>query len=269
MSISPSDLARIRHLFAEEVRKGTASDGTGNEVTATPQVVRWSADGDVGWSEVAWSNLDESNADGAIANQIEFFCSRDQSFAWRVYDSDQPSDLGSRLERTGFTFDDESELMIAQVDDVPHDVNLPHGVTLTFENDFLGIDRLIEVHERVFGTDHSQLRRSLQRQFLSSPSMSELVVAMADGGPISSSRIEFLPDRQFASLWGGSTLPEWRGKGLFRAMVAHRARAAAQRGYSYLYVIASSESRPILERISFVSFGPVMTYMWQPSAPNR
>jgi GNAT superfamily N-acetyltransferase len=208
--------------------------------------------------------LDASDADEEIANQIDYFSSRGLSFVWRVYDTDLPSDLVSRLERAGFHLDSTSELMIAEVTDVVMDVDLPTDVYLSTENGQIAIDRLIEVHEKVFGIDHSQLRRSLLAQFSSSPELSELVVAMTHDGPIASSRVEFLPDREFASLWGGSTLPEWRGKGLFQAMVAHRAREAAKRGYTYIYVTASAESRPILERISFDSFGRVWTYRWQP-----
>lgn len=266
MTLSASDLDRVRRLFTEQVRKGTASDGTGSVVTATSHVVRWSAQGGGGWSEIAWSNLDEANADAAIAEQIHYFTSHGLPFAWRVYDSDQPKELGLHLERAGFVREYTSELLVAEVDDIPQEPTLPAGVTLAFDNDEVGIDRLIEVHETVFGTDHSQLRRSLLMQFENSPQLRELVVAVADGMPVSSSRIEFLPDRQFASLWGGSTLPEWRGNGLFRAMVSYRAGVAAQRGYPYLYVTASSESRPILERMSFGSLGSVVTYMWQPTA---
>jgi GNAT superfamily N-acetyltransferase len=263
MTPSADDLVRVRQLFTEQVRQGTASDGTGTVVAATPHVVRWSAIGDVGWSEVAWSNLDESNANAEIAAQIEYFSNRGQSFAWRVYDADRPTDLGSRLERAGLKREYRSELMVAAVADVPQGVSLPDGVTLAVDNDEIGIDRLIEVHESVFGSDHSGLRRSLRAQLVNAPQLRELVVVMANGEPISSSRIEFLPDRQFASLWGGSTLPEWRGKGLFRAMVAHRAGAAALRGYEYLYVTASSQSRPILERMGFSPLDAVFTYMWQ------
>jgi acetyltransferase (GNAT) family protein len=266
VTLSANELAHLRELFSEQVRQGTASDGAGSVIAATSRTVRWAADGDAGWSEIAWSDLDETIADAEIAQQIQFFSARGQSFAWRVYDSDQPSDLASHLERAGFVREYASELMVARVTDITQDAVLPTGVTLTIDNDERGIDRLIEVHEKVFGSDHSQLRRSLRMQLTNAPRARELVVAMANGEPISSSRIEFLPDRQFASLWGGSTLPEWRGKGLFRAMVAYRAGAAARRGYPYVYVTASSASRPILERMSFSSLGSVFTYIWQPSA---
>jgi hypothetical protein len=231
MTLSAPDLAVVRRLFEEQVRQGTSIDGTGSVVSAASHLVRWSAEGDGGWSEIAWSNLDETNADVdvEIARQIEYFSARGQSFAWRAYDSDRPSDLGSRLERAGFAHEYTSERLVAEVADIPRDAGLPAGVTLTFDNDERGIDRLIDVHEKVFGSDHSQLRRSLRTQFLQAPQVRELVVAVANGEPIASARIEFLPNRQFASLWGGSMLPEWRGKGLFRALVTHRAGTAAQR----------------------------------------
>ena len=268
MPVSPVPFGRVRELFDEQVRRGTARDGTGSEVTSTNEVVRWCADGYLGWSEIAWSNLDESNADVVIGQQVEFFAAKGLGFAWRVVDTDSPTDLGARLERAGFEFVGTSELMIARVTDVPLDVALPPGVTLSRESGPAAIDRLIEVHERVFGIDHSQLRRSLLLQLTSSPQLGELVVAMAEGVPVASSRVDFLPDREFAGLWGGSTLPEWRGKGLFRAMVAHRSREAAIRGYSYVYVIASSESQPIFTRLSFESYGSVRTYMWRPPATS-
>ena len=53
---------------------------------------------------------------------------------------------------------------------------------------------------RHLGTDHSRLRRSLLVQRSSSPQLSELVVAMDGDTPVSSGRVEFLPNREFASL---------------------------------------------------------------------
>lgn len=254
----------VRQRFEEQVRRGLASDGL-NLVTATNNVVRWTALGDVGWSEIAWSDLDEFTSHDVIEGEIGYFSSVGKGFVWRVYDADQPADLGARLEAAGFTRMSTSELMIAHVDDVPRNVELPSDVSLVSANDTIGIDRLIDVHESVFGVDHSQLRRSLQKQLSEVPHLSELVVAVADDRPVSSARVEFLPDREFASLWGGSTLLAWRSKGLFRAMVAYRADAAERRGYSYLYVTASSESRPIFDRLGFASFGSVVTFSWAPA----
>ena len=78
------------------------------------------------------------------------------------------------------------------------------------------------------------------------------MVALAGQTPIAAGRVEFHAGTDFASLWGGGTLPGWRGRGVFRALVAHRAALAAARGFRYLQVDASADSRPILERLGFV-----------------
>jgi GNAT superfamily N-acetyltransferase len=256
---------RIRNLFYEQVRRGTTSDGL-SIVAASPHFVRWTASGDVGWSEIAWSDLDETTADQVITEQIDHFATIDQDFVWRVYEDDLPTDLTTRLASAGFEHIGTSELMIARVADTATGVELPDGVTLVRANDSSGIRQLIEVHAEVFDVDQTQLGRTLLAQLSVAPLLNELVVAVASGTPVSSARVQFVPDCDFAGLWGGSTLPQWRGKGLFRAMVAYRARVAAERGYNFLYVIASSQSRPILEHLAFESFGSIATFRWQPAA---
>ena len=86
------------------------------------------------------------------------------------------------------------------------------------------------------------------------------VLAVADGVPVSAGRVEFPEDREFASIWGGGTLSAWRGRGVFRSLVAHRAALAAARGYRYLQVDASADSRPILERLGFVAVATTIPF---------
>jgi GNAT superfamily N-acetyltransferase len=71
------------------------------------------------------------------------------------------------------------------------------------------------------------------------------------------------PGSPFAGLWGGATLREWRGRGIYRALVAWRAQLAAARGVPYLQVDASSDSAPILRHLGF---HPLATtpYVWVP-----
>ena len=77
----------------------------------------------------------------------------------------------------------------------------------------------------------------------------------------SAARVEFHAGTDFASLWGGGTLPAWRRRGVFRAVVAHRARLAAARGFRYLQVDALPASRPILERLGFVELATTTPFM--------
>jgi GNAT superfamily N-acetyltransferase len=73
-----------------------------------------------------------------------------------------------------------------------------------------------------------------------------------------------VPGTRFAGLWGGGTVEAHRGRGIYRALVAQRARAAVDRGYRYLQVDASSQSRPILERLGFHPLSTTTPYVYVP-----
>lgn len=67
----------------------------------------------------------------------------------------------------------------------------------------------------------------------------------------------------FAGLWGGSTLPAWRGRGIYKALVATRAQVANASGVRYLQVDASADSDPILRRSGFRAI-TTTTFVWTP-----
>lgn len=120
------------------------------------------------------------------------------------------------------------------------------------------------VHERAFANDGARFRARLLAQFAEAPDTFTAVVAMAGDVPVSAARMDFHPGTEFASLWGGGTLPEWRGKGIYRALIAYRTRIAAERGYRYLQVDASDQSRPILRRLGFTPLTVTTPYIRQP-----
>lgn len=95
-----------------------------------------------------------------------------------------------------------------------------------------------------------------------------LAIVVAEAGPTvaCAAWIRFERDTEFATLWGGATLPEWRRRGIYRATVAYRARLAAGRGHRYLETDASDDSRPILERLGFTAVTTTTPYVWSPSA---
>lgn len=257
---------RVLASFDAEVRRNVWPDGSGALVEADRHVVRWVGADGRGWSGIAWSGLGEADADAVIAAQVQYFAARGEKFEWKLYDYDRPSDLARRLAEAGFAAEDQESLMVAEVSTVPAQVALPPGVRLLPVSDPVGVGLLIEVHERVFGTDHSRLRRSLLAQLRDCPEVTAMVVAMAGEQPVCSARIEFLPGTSFASLWGGGTLPSWRGRGIYRALIAYRAQLAAARGYRYLYVDASPDSQPILTRLGFSQLARTTPFIWDPGA---
>jgi hypothetical protein len=256
--------SRLRGLYDQQVRRNTIPDASGATADSGTTYVRWVANNGLGWSEVFWSSLNSTNVDEAIAEQIEFYRSRNLSFVWRVHDYDQPADLGARLENAGFSDSGTSEVMIAESSQLATEPDLPEGTELLQVIDDAGVGLLIDVHESVFGQSHDELRRSILRRLEVASQEMALLVVTAGGVAVSSSRIEFPPGIDFAALWGGSTVPKWRGKGLYRAQVFRRAQLALERGYRYLMVLASDNSRPILSELGFEIISRVTTYSWKP-----
>jgi len=81
--------------------------------------------------------------------------------------------------------------------------------------------------------------------------------------------VRFEQGTEFATLWGGGTLPAWRRRGIYRATVQHRANLAAARGFHFIEVDASDDSRPILERLGFVAVTTTTPFGWSPpSVPD-
>ena len=259
------DSAAVLAAFDAQIRRNTRPDGSGPLIEAGRDVVRWATADGRGWSGILWSDLGEADADRVIAEQLAYFRDRGEQFEWKLYDYDRPPDLASRLLAAGFAAEDEEALMVAEAAAVAAEVELPAGVRLLPVTDEAGAGLLIDVHERVFGTGHSQLRASLLAQLRDAPEVTAMVVAMAGDEPVCSARAEFLPGTDFASLLGGGTLPGWRGRGIYRALVAYRAQLAVARGYRYLQVDALPASRPILERLGFTCLAHTTPYVWDPA----
>jgi len=260
MTIPDSALA----AYDSQVRQRTQADEPGARAEADGTIVRWVAADDQGSSWITWSRLDAGNADAVIAAQVAYFRSRRQQVEWKLYDYDQPADLGSRLEAAGFVPDETEALMVAEAAAVPGEVPLPDGVTVRQVTCRAGLSQLLALHGRVFGRDQPRLRQSLEARLDDSPASVEMVIAFAGDEPVCAARIEYPPGTEFAGLWGGGTLPEWRGRGLYRATVACRARLALARGYRYLQVDALPTSAPILARLGFSELARTTPYIFDP-----
>jgi ribosomal protein S18 acetylase RimI-like enzyme len=261
------DAATVLREFDAQVRRGLHSDEFGVLGEWAGPVIRWTAASGEGWSGIAWSELDAGTADGVIADQVAFFRGRAERFEWKLYSYDQPPDLGERLLAAGFVREDAESLMVADAEQIAGhgdtSAALPEGVRLVRVTDEADLDLIIGLHDRVFGAD-PHLRAALIAQ-LRSPETAVMLLAMAGDEPVCSARVEFADGTDFAGLWGGGTLPQWRGRGIYRALVGYRARLAVARGYRYLQVDASAESRPILERLGFVCLAQTTPYVWSPS----
>lgn len=270
MTMDPDDLLKVRAEFDSVMRRDARPDTSDARVERAGAVVRQIVPGP-GGNMVLWSDLDEHTADAAIAEQVAFFTELadrgevpSAEFEWKLYGHDRPADLGDRLRAAGFVAEPAETLLVGRVEDLATlSVEPPEGITLRVVTDEVGVDLMMEAHRRAFGADRPRIKDLMLNLLRDEPDTIEAVVAMAGDTPVSAARMEMRPGSPFAGLWGGGTVPEWRGHGIYRLLVAHRARVAADRGIRYLQVDASQDSRPILERLGFDVLGVTVPWVWE------
>ena len=233
---------------------------------------------------VMWSEVTEATADDAIAAAVETFAATGsgKDWEWKYYAYDQPPDLPARLVAAGFERDDDEALVIGQVEVVCRRLAAasdPDGITIrAIRTDPAGSAAdwrgMADLDLAVWGEDGTERAEALAQALAADPEGMAVWVAVdeaalavttvpttdpasadsderptSDGLVVCAARVNFHHGTDFASLWGGSTLADYRGRGIYQAIVSRRADQAAERGYSYLQVDASPDSRPILERL--------------------
>ncbi|MFD6948757.1 acetyltransferase [Nocardiopsis sp. TSRI0078] len=201
--------------------------------------------------------------DRLIARQRDRFAARGEAVEWKTYGHDLPGDLPERLRAAGFVPEERETVMIGRTGAVAAS-DPPAGVVLRRVEEDAGLRGIAGMQSRVWGRDWGWLAGELAARIAADPDGTVVMAAEADGEVVSAAWLEMREGTEFAGLWGGSTLPEWRGKGIYRALVAARARIAAARGVRYLQVDASDDSAPVLRRLGFEAVTTTTPYVWTP-----
>jgi GNAT superfamily N-acetyltransferase len=194
-----------------------------------------------GWSAVLW-RPEDGNVEPHIARMRKL----PGHVEWKYYSHDGP-ELRQRLIAAGLEPDDEETVVVAEAASIPPP---PADVELRVVT-----EEFVELAASVFG-ERFEL-----------PEKAVAVVAVVDGEAVSGGRVDFEEGVEFAGLFGGITVPAFRGRGLYRATVAKRAELARERGYRWLYSDALPTSRPILERLGFVAITTTTPFMLPSAAP--
>ena len=261
----PLSIAQLLAIFDQEQRQEVQFFGVQREVT--PHVVRFVPRRDLagGSGVVVYSCLSAENADEVIREQVAYFEGLGCDLEWKAYDHDTPADLLARLTVHGFEPGEPEAIVVLDLEEAPallwqavvHDVRRIE--------DPAGIEEVIAVQAQVWEEKDLPfwVAEHLRQELVQHDELTSVYVAYADGLPASAAWVRFHPPSRFASLWGGSTVPGQRRRGLYTALLATRAQEARRRGVRFLTVDASPMSQPILEKLGFRCISYAHGYLWR------
>ncbi|WP_378729756.1 GNAT family N-acetyltransferase [Nocardia brasiliensis] len=261
------DITSLRAAYDEQMRGAPPN---------LPAGVRWEQDGPlvrvVGKFRGFLSAPPDVGVRGAelnrlIVRQRDYFAARGEAVEWTTRGHDRPNDLPDRLRAAGFVPEEEETILIATTAELSAEAALPDGVVIREVAQPPDLRRIAAMESSVWGTDMGWLADDLTGRVAAAPDDTIIYVAEAAGEVISAAWMVVRAGTEFAGLWGGSTLPAWRGKGIYRALVSARVERAIARGIRYLQVDASADSAPILRRLGFHAVTTTTPYVWSPPVP--
>ncbi len=265
-TVTPDELLRVFHDETRApIRLGTAA-----RPIEVDGLIRREYDVDGGhWNMIESPDGlgdDPAEFDAVIARQRDFFAARGQQVEWKTYDYDEPADLGERLVRAGFVKEDDEALILGEAAPLAaQEIDLPDGVTVRAADSDDDFARMQELLEAVWGKEQAWVTDSLLPTWQRGRgSMDVVVVEESRDGPVLCAARSEYDDSGFTGLWGGSTLPQWRGRGLYRATLLHRARLGLRRGNDFVRVDASPDSEPILRRLGLHRVATTTPYVFTP-----
>ncbi|TCO50490.1 hypothetical protein EV646_102564 [Kribbella antiqua] len=210
--------------------------------------------------------LDGAELDALIARQRDFFAAKRQSVEWKLRGHDLPADLPDRLRAAGFEPEEQETVLIAESADIVERLRgreSVHGVVLRLTSEPGDFAKIAAMESTVWGEDWSWLADDLVRRQAAGDT--DIYLAEANGQVVSAAWAVHKKGTDFTGLWGGSTLADWRGKGIYKALVAVRAARALELGHKYLQVDASDDSSPILQRLGFIPVTTTTPYVYTPA----
>ena len=184
---------------------------------------------------------------------------------WKTRGHDHAPGLHDSLVAHGFAPDESESIMIGEARMLAVDVDLPDGMVVHQVTDEADVRAMCAMQGEVFGDDPAEAEEHAEAILhrLRTRDDMEMWVAEHEGRIVSAGRLEPVAGTEFAGIWGGATRPEFRGRGIYRALTSARARSAIDHGKRYINSDSTEFSRPILERSGFLRVSTTTPYEWR------
>lgn len=252
------DSEYVLALYDKDERRDIEQPGMRHE--ATPFVVR-QVDLLGRRSTIVYSRLEAAQVDGVIGGEVAYFEGLGHDLEWKLYAHDTPANLDEYLVAQHFEAEDPEAIMVLDLALVPGAMHQSPRHDVRRITDPAGLREVLAVSQAVWEEDVSELGARLALELRAEPCELAVYVAYMDGVPACCGWLRYDARSQFASLWGGSTLPGYRGRGLYTALLTARMQEARRRGARFVTVDAGAMSRPIVAALGFVQLTTARAYM--------
>ncbi|WP_045875097.1 GNAT family N-acetyltransferase [Pseudofrankia sp. DC12] len=204
--------------------------------------------------------LDGDALESLVDRTFAYYDARGLGFEWKTFDHDR-ADPRPMLTARGAVAEAHEALVLGESAALAGVPVLPAGLTLRQVSARADLERVAELASMVWAADWSWLADDLENRLAGAREPVEIFAVEDGGAMVSAAWLVPLAGTRVAGLWGGSTLAAYRRRGLYRALVAHRAARAVALGYPLLQVDASDDSRPILRRLGLHVVGGTVPYL--------
>ena len=215
-----------------------------------------------GMNFIGFTFASETELNRVIDQQLEYFVPLTQPFTWKVYEHDLLPSLRAKLASRNFIEDEPGNIMLLDLNDAPAYLFQPTHADIRRIYKRECLKDVITVLDKVYGNDNSWVydRLGLHMQI---PGYLSVYVAYVDDQPVSTAWTYFpKPNGHFATLYGGSTLAEHRGKGLYTSLLSVRLNEISERSHPFAIVEAGAMSKPIVAKHGFRHLTTVWDYAW-------
>lgn len=239
-----------REIFEQYRAERRGAFYPGIEVERLPHLVRHVATQPGAEGMVAFAELDSHDARSQINEQVAFFEQKGQPFEWKVYDFDSPPGLKSLLEDQGFRSRDAEAFMVMNTADWNPATQTRPDVRIEKTTELSQLRDLVAAETAIWSEVVTWHVEKYARELAADPEGLSIYCAYHGKTPVGTGRVSF-PPGSFSDLNGGGVVSEFRGRGIFSALLSRRIEEAKSRGYRWIAVDAAPMSRPILLRKGF------------------
>jgi GNAT superfamily N-acetyltransferase len=237
----------------------------GTEVIDTPRyVVTLQPDFPIaGPNSVSFVRCRADETDEVIREAREIFTARRLPLMWQLDPEMEPADLPDHLERHGIHPDphgSEFAVMVLPVDVTLEYPSVPgleiHDALADLATFMMANAAAAEAFQSPIPGDDPELIAMQERRRLNllSAGHRRILLSTIDGEPAGAAGMGLFPPGG-AAITGGSVRPKFRGRGIYRALLAARLQIARDGAVDGLCVWGGDMSGPILAKLGFEKVG--------------